>query len=213
MGPPGAGKGTQAKSISLRYGIPHISTGDIFRRNISNGSLLGLKAKSYIDNGDLVPDDITISLVLDRLDGEDCKDGFLLDGFPRTVHQAVALDEYLLNQNTALDAVLLLSVPNEFLLDRMTGRRSCTSCGASYHIKYNPPLVYGKCDVCGSDIIQRKDDTEITVRERLEVYELQTRPMIDYYKQKGILKAIDGTKAINSVFENICNSLGSANNK
>lgn len=211
MGPPGAGKGTQAKSISMRYGIPHISTGDIFRRNISNNTTLGLKAKSYIDNGDLVPDDITISLVLDRLGNEDCNNGFLLDGFPRTVEQASALDDYLKAKGVQLDAVLLISVPSEFILDRMTGRRSCPSCGASYHIKYNPPIVYGKCDICGSDIIQRKDDTEETLRERLEVYELQTRPMIDYYKPKEILKEVDGTKAINEVFENICNNLGSAN--
>lgn len=213
MGPPGAGKGTQAKSISMRYGIPHISTGDIFRRNISNNTALGLKAKGYIDNGDLVPDDITISLVLDRLDNEDCNNGFLFDGFPRTVEQASALDDYLNRKGVQLNAVLLISVPNGFILDRMTGRRSCPSCGASYHIKYNPPTVYGKCDICGSNIIQRKDDTEETLRERLEVYELQTRPLIDYYKPKGILKEIDGTKAINEVFENICNNLGSANNK
>lgn len=213
MGPPGAGKGTQAKSISMRYGIPHISTGDIFRRNISNNTALGLKAKGYIDNGDLVPDDITISLVLDRLDNEDCNNGFLFDGFPRTVEQASALDDYLNRKGVQLNAVLLISVPNGFILDRMTGRRSCPSCGASYHIKYNPPSVYGKCDICGSNIIQRKDDTEETLRERLEVYELQTRPLIDYYKPKGILKEIDGTKAINEVFENICNNLGSANNK
>ncbi|MDP4088041.1 MAG: adenylate kinase [Bacillota bacterium] len=208
MGPPGAGKGTQAKSISLRYRIPHISTGDIFRKNISNNTTLGLAAKSYIDAGDLVPDNITISLVFDRLNNEDCKDGFLLDGFPRTVEQTAALDNYLSVKGVQLDAVVLLSVPNEFILDRMTGRRSCTLCGASYHIRYNPPVVAGKCDICGSDIIQRKDDTEETLRERLEVYELQTRPMIDYYKPRGILLEVNGTKGINEVFENICDSLG-----
>lgn len=213
MGPPGAGKGTQAKSISLRYSIPHISTGDIFRKNISNNTVLGMKAKSFIENGDLVPDEITVSLVLERLNQVDCSDGFLLDGFPRSVGQAKALDKYLAEKNEKLDVVLLITVPKEFILDRMTGRRTCTSCGTSYHIKYNPPFTFGKCDICGCDIIQRKDDTEETLRERLEVYESQTRPLIDYYMPKGILKEVDGTKSINGVFESISKILGSAYSK
>ncbi|WP_163195136.1 adenylate kinase [Clostridium thermarum] len=213
MGPPGAGKGTQAKSISLRYSIPHISTGDIFRKNISNNTELGLKAKSFIENGDLVPDEITIALLLDRLSQEDCLDGFLLDGFPRSIGQAKALDKYLLERKQHLDAVLLITVPSEFILDRMTGRRSCISCGASYHIRYNPPFTSGKCDICGCDIIQRKDDTEEVLRERLEVYQSQTRPLIDYYKSMSILKEVDGTQSINAVFENMTRILGSAYNK
>jgi Adenylate kinase (EC 2.7.4.3) len=213
MGPPGAGKGTQAKSISLRYSIPHISTGDIFRKNITGCTALGIEAKSYIQNGDLVPDAITIALVLDRLNSDDCNNGFLLDGFPRTVPQAIALDNFLQEKGEALDAVVLLAVPEEFILDRMTGRRICTSCGASYHIKYNPSSIVGKCDICGSDIIQRQDDTEETLKERLEVYESQTRPLIEYYKPKSILKEVDGTKAINGVFESICSSLGGLYNK
>lgn len=212
MGSPGAGKGTQAKSVSLRYFIPHISTGDIFRKNISNNTPLGIEAKKYIDNGDLVPDEITISLVMERLSNEDCKRGFLLDGFPRTVNQAKALDTYLSSKQEKLDAVLQISVPKEFILDRMTGRRSCMSCGASYHVKYNPPSTLGKCDICGSNIIQRRDDTEEILRERLEVYELQTRPLIDYYISRGILKEVDGTKAINEVFESICTVLGGVYN-
>lgn len=210
MGPPGAGKGTQAKSISMRYSIPHISTGDIFRKNIANNTTLGIKAKAYIDNGDLVPDDITISLIVERLSQEDCKSGYLLDGFPRTIAQAIALDNYLAVHHDKLDYVLLIDVPKTFILDRMTGRRCCTTCGASYHIRYNPPTIIGKCNVCGSDLIQRKDDTEETVKERLEVYDLQTQPMINYYKEKGILKEIDGTKGINEVFESICKSIESS---
>ncbi|OPJ60649.1 adenylate kinase [Clostridium oryzae] len=209
MGPPGAGKGTQAKSISHKYSIPHISTGDIFRKNISEKTELGNRAKSYMDNGELVPDDITISLVVDRITQSDCKDGFLLDGFPRTTFQAVALDEHLKKNEDYLDAVILLDLPKKFILDRMTGRRVCTTCGASYHIKYNPPRVAGKCDVCGSAIIQRKDDIEDTVKERLEVYDLQTQPMLEYYNKRGILKNIDGTQSIDSVFQSICNVLNS----
>lgn len=212
MGPPGAGKGTQAKLISAKFSIPHISTGDIFRKNIASNTILGLKAKSYIDNGDLVPDDITISLVVERLKEEDSRDGFLLDGFPRTVTQAVALDDYLKEHHDELDAVLLLNIPRNVIIDRMTGRRTCTSCGASYNIRYNPPVISDKCDICGSSIIQRKDDTEETVKERLEVYDSQTEPMINYYLERKILKEIDGTKTIDEVFKSICSSLGSAYN-
>ena len=196
LGPPGAGKGTQAKSISNRYSIPHISTGDIFRKNISENTPLGIEAKSYMDNGQLVPDEVT-------------KNGYLLDGFPRTVHQAEALDNFLTEREESIDTALLIEVPKEFILERMTGRRVCPSCGASYHIKFNPPTNDGKCDLCGSDVIQRKDDTEETVKERLDVYENQTQPLIDFYKNKKQLSVVDGTQAINEVFESICKILGS----
>lgn len=208
LGPPGAGKGTQAKSISNRYSIPHISTGDIFRKNISENTPLGIEAKSYMDNGQLVPDEVTINMVKDRLQQDDCKNGYLLDGFPRTVHQAEALDNFLKERNESIDTALLIEVPKEFILERMTGRRVCPSCGASYHIKFNPPAKDGKCDLCGSDVIQRKDDTEETVKERLDVYENQTQPLIDFYKNKKQLSVVDGTQAINEVFESICKILG-----
>ena len=211
LGPPGAGKGTQAKSISNRYSIPHISTGDIFRKNISEETPLGIEAKQYMDNGQLVPDEVTINMVKDRLTWEDCKNGYLLDGFPRTVAQAEALQEFLGSRNENLDTALCIEVPSSFILERMTGRRACLSCGASYHIKFNPSTVDGVCDVCGDNIIQRKDDVEETVKERLDVYERQTQPLIDFYKEKNLLSTVDGTKAINEVFEGICNILGSAN--
>ena len=209
LGPPGAGKGTQAKSISNRYSIPHISTGDIFRKNISENTPLGIEAKSYMDNGQLVPDEVTINMVKGRLQQDDCKNGYLLDGFPRTVHQAEALDNFLTEREESIDTALLIEVPKEFILERMTGRRVCPSCGASYHIKFNPPTNDGKCDLCGSDVIQRKDDTEETVKERLDVYENQTQPLIDFYKNKKQLSVVDGTQAINEVFESICKILGS----
>lgn len=209
LGPPGAGKGTQAKSISNRYSIPHISTGDIFRKNISENTPLGVEAKRYIDNGQLVPDEVTINMVKDRLQQADCKSGYLLDGFPRTVHQAEALQEFLQKRGDKLDTALLIEVPSSFILERMTGRRVCPSCGASYHVKFNPTTIEGKCDVCGSDVIQRKDDTVETVKERLDVYERQTQPLIDFYKEKSQLSVVNGTKAINEVFESICKILGS----
>lgn len=207
LGPPGAGKGTQAKSISNKYSIPHISTGDIFRKNISENTPLGIEAKSYMDNGQLVPDEVTINMVKDRLQQEDCKQGYLLDGFPRTVSQAEALQDFLNSRNESLDTALLIEVPRDFILERMTGRRVCPSCGASYHIKFNP-AVNGKCELCGSDVVQRKDDTEETVKERLDVYEKQTQPLIDFYKDKNLLSTVDGTQAINKVFESICRVLG-----
>jgi len=211
LGPPGAGKGTQAKSISNRYSIPHISTGDIFRKNISENTPLGVEAKKYIDNGQLVPDEVTIDMVKDRLQHDDCKNGYLLDGFPRTVHQAEALQKFLQGRGENLDTALLIEVPMDFILERMTGRRVCPSCGASYHVKFNPTKIQGKCDVCGSDVIQRKDDVEETVKERLDVYQRQTQPLIDFYKDKNQLSVVDGTKAINEVFESICSLLGSDN--
>lgn len=211
LGPPGAGKGTQAKSISNKYSIPHISTGDIFRKNISENTPLGIEAKSYMDNGQLVPDEVTINMVKDRLQQDDCSTGYLLDGFPRTVVQADALNSFLIERGEQLDTALLIKVPNEFILDRMTGRRVCPSCGASYHVKFNPPSSEGKCDLCGSEVIQRKDDTVETVKERLDVYEKETQPLIDFYGEKQLLSAVDGTKAINEVFRGICEILG--NNK
>jgi len=209
LGPPGAGKGTQAKSISNRYEIPHISTGDIFRKNISEMTPLGIEAKKHIDNGQLVPDSLTIDIVKDRLTQEDCKNGYLLDGFPRTVVQAEALKEFLIERGEELDSALLIDVPKDFILERMTGRRVCPSCGASYHIKFNPPKINGKCDVCGSDVVQRKDDAEATVKERLDVYDRQTQPLIEYYKRENLLQVVDGTKAINKVFNSVCSILGS----
>ncbi len=209
LGPPGAGKGTQAKLISEKYSIPHISTGDIFRKNISEKTPLGVKAKGYMDKGQLVPDELTIDLVKDRLQQDDCKNGFLLDGFPRTVAQAEALDEFLHEDNQSINSSLLIDVPQEYILERMTGRRVCNSCGASYHVKFNPSKVEGKCDVCGSELIQRKDDSEETVRERLDVYSKQTQPLIQYYSDKEVLSTIDGTREIKEVFENISDILGS----
>lgn len=208
LGPPGAGKGTQAKSISNKYNVPHISTGDIFRKNISEKTPLGIEAKGYIDKGLLVPDSLTIDIVKDRLKWEDCKNGFLLDGFPRTVSQAEALDEVLSGMGEKLDTTLLIHVPKEFILERMTGRRVCVSCGASYHVKFNPPQTEGICNFCGGKVAQRKDDTEETVAERLTVYDAQTEPLIDFYKKQSILKAVDGTKSIEEVFKDISLILG-----
>jgi adenylate kinase len=211
LGPPGAGKGTQAKSISNKYSIPHISTGDIFRKNISDRTPLGIEAKKYIDKGHLVPDKLTIDIIKDRLDEEDCCNGFLLDGYPRTVNQAEALEVMLNERGEKLDTALLIKVPKEFIIDRMTGRRVCTTCGASYHVKYNPTRITGICDICGSVVIQRDDDTEETVRERLDIYDAQTQPLINYYTNKNLLSQVDGTQAINDVFKNICGILGAIN--
>ena len=211
LGPPGAGKGTQAKSISNKCSIPHISTGDIFRKNISEKTPLGIEAKSYIDKGHLVPDELTINIVQDRLEKEDCKNGFLLDGYPRTVKQAEALKNFLQEKGDKLDTALLIEVPKEYIIDRMTGRRVCLSCGASYHVKFNPTKVDGKCDICGSVVIQRDDDCEETVNERLEIYDAQTQPLIDYYREQNLLSEVDGTQAINDVFKDICGILGAIN--
>ena len=211
LGPPGAGKGTQAKSISNRYSIPHISTGDIFRKNISEATPLGIEAKGYMDKGLLVPDEVTINMVKDRLTWEDCKNGYLLDGFPRTVAQAEALETFLDSRDENIDTALLIDVPMEFILERMTGRRVCGSCGASYHVVFNPTKVEGICDACGKEVIQRKDDKEDTVKERLTVYDNQTQPLISYYKECNKLSEVDGTQAIDKVFEDIKSLLGEAN--
>lgn len=208
LGPPGAGKGTQAKSISNKFSIPHISTGDIFRKNISEMTPLGVEAKSYMDKGHLVPDQLTIDLIKDRLQEDDCSNGFLLDGYPRTVKQAQALEQILSENNDEISTALLIKVPREYILDRMTGRRVCLTCGASYHIKFNPTKSVDKCDICGSVVVQRADDTEATVSERLDIYDAQTEPLIEYYDNKKLLSAVDGTEAINNVFQNICSILG-----
>jgi adenylate kinase len=208
LGPPGAGKGTQAKLISERYAIPHISTGDIFRKNITEKTSLGIEAKRYIDNGQLVPDNVTIDIVKDRLGMSDCKNGFLLDGFPRTATQAEALDLFLSNEGQKIDTALLIDVPRIFILERMTGRRVCPKCGASYHVHFNPSKVENKCDVCDNSLIQRKDDTESTVQDRLDVYDKQTQPLIQYYKEQQKLSIVDGTGEISGVFENIGSILG-----
>lgn len=213
LGPPGAGKGTQAKLISSNFKVPHISTGDIFRANISQNTELGIKAKQYMDKGLLVPDEVTIDIVKDRLTKDDCKNGFLLDGFPRTVKQAEALDKFLNKNNSKIDASILIDVPKENIFERMTGRRVCSKCGASYHIKFNPTKVEGICDLCGSAVVQRKDDSEETVKERLDVYDKQTQPLVEYYKSQKVLKPVDGAQDINKVFEDIKNALREKNVK
>lgn len=209
LGPPGSGKGTQAKLISEKFGIPHISTGDIFRLHISQKSSLGLEAKSYIDKGQLVPDELTIKLIESRLTEDDCKNGFLLDGFPRTINQADALEGLLKKINASVDSVINIEVPSEDIIDRITGRRVCKKCGASYHIIFNPSAAKDICDRCGGPLIQREDDTEGTVRKRLEVYESQTKPLIRYYEEKGLLRNTNGSQDIAKVFKDICNILGS----
>ena len=209
LGPPGAGKGTQAKSISKEYNIPHISTGDIFRKNISGKTPLGLEAKGYMDSGKLVPDELTINLVKDRLTHEDCKNGFMLDGFPRTVKQAEALDAFLKERNIDIDAALLIDAPKDLIIERMTGRRVCSHCGETYHVTNIPPKVEDVCDLCGSALIQRKDDNLETVIERLEVYDKQTQPLVEYYKVRGKLMSVDGSKEQHEVFKDIRDLLGS----
>jgi len=209
LGPPGAGKGTQAKSISREYNIPHISTGDIFRKNISEKTPLGVEAKGYMDSGKLVPDELTINLVKDRLTKEDCKNGFMLDGFPRTVMQAEALDAFLKERNIDIDAALLIDAPKDLIIERMTGRRVCSKCGETYHIMNIPPKVEDVCDVCGSALIHRKDDNLETVIERLEVYDKQTQPLVEYYRRRGKLMSVDGAKELHEVFEDIRDLLGS----
>ena len=195
LGAPGAGKGTQAKKIADAYHIPHISTGDIFRANLKEGTELGLKAKEYMDRGELVPDELTCDLVMDRIQKDDAKEGFVLDGFPRTIPQAEALTEALKKIGQAMDIAINVDVPDENIIERMGGRRACVGCGATYHIVTVPPKTEGKCDRCGADLILRDDDKPETVKKRLEVYHAQTQPLIDYYEKQGILKTVDGTKA------------------
>ena len=203
LGAPGAGKGTQAKKIAAKYDIPHISTGDIFRANIKNGTELGKKAKTYMDQGLLVPDELVVDLVVDRVNQEDCGNGYVLDGFPRTIPQAEALDKALSGMGQKLDYAIDVDVPDENIIRRMSGRRACVGCGATYHLEYAPTKKEGICDTCGGELILRDDDKPETVKKRLDVYHEQTQPLIDYYTQAGILKTVDGTVDIEDVFRAI----------
>ena len=208
MGRPGAGKGTQAVNIKEYYHIPHISTGDMFRAAIKNQTKLGLLAKSYMDQGTLVPDEVTIGIVEERLLEDDCKEGFLLDGFPRTIAQAEALDKFLKSNGIKLDAVLDVNVPAEILIRRMVGRRVCKNCGATFHVEFNAPKVEGICDNCGKPLIQRADDTEETAVIRLSVYDNQTAPLLEFYAKKNILKTVNSDQPLAKVFEDIKVVLG-----
>lgn len=208
LGAPGAGKGTQAKKIAEKYSIPHISTGDIFRANIKNGTELGMKAKTYMDQGLLVPDELVVDLVVDRLGQEDCANGCVLDGFPRTIPQAEALDAALTKVGQAVDYAINVEVPDENIVKRMSGRRACVNCGATYHIVYAPTKVENVCDTCQGDLILRDDDKPETVQKRLNVYHEQTQPLIDYYTKKNILVEVDGTVDIDDVFAAIVKVLG-----
>lgn len=208
LGAPGAGKGTQAKMISEKYNVPHISTGDIFRANIKENTPLGQKAKEYMDKGLLVPDELVVDLVVDRLQQDDCKKGYVLDGFPRTIPQAESLDAALAKVGDKMEYAIDVNVPDENIVNRMGGRRACVGCGATYHIVYNPTKVEGICDACGEKLILRDDDKPETVQKRLGVYHEQTQPLIDYYTKAGILKEVDGTVDMEEVFQNIVQILG-----
>jgi len=207
LGPPGAGKGTQAKILIERYVIPQISTGDMLREHVAKGTELGVKAKEYMEKGQLVPDEIILGMVKERLSQEDAQRGFILDGFPRTVAQAEALDKILEEMGKKIEYVLALIVPDEELVTRLTGRRTCKNCGMMYHIKFKPPKVEGKCDACGGELYQRPDDNEETVRNRLKVYHDQTAPLIEYYRKKGVLFEVDGSKSIDEITQQLINIL------
>lgn len=208
LGAPGAGKGTQAKMIAERYQIPHISTGDIFRANIKNGTALGMEAKKYMDQGQLVPDELTVKILLDRVAQDDCKNGYVLDGFPRTIPQAEVLDQALTELGEKIDFAIDVEVPDENIVKRMSGRRACLACGATYHIEHIPPKQEGICDTCGQSLVLRDDDKPETVLNRLQVYHKQTQPLIDFYTAKGIMKAVDGTMEMHDVFAAIVSILG-----
>ena len=208
LGAPGAGKGTQAKMIAEKYNVPHISTGDIFRANIKEGTELGNKAKGYMDAGELVPDELVVDLVVDRLTWEDAKNGYVLDGFPRTIPQAEALTKALAANGEKVDYAIDIEVPDENIIERMSGRRACLKCGATYHIVTIPPKTEGVCDKCGDALVQRDDDKAETVKNRLDVYHSQTQPLIDYYVGEGVLKEVDGTMEMADVFSAICEILG-----
>jgi len=203
LGAPGAGKGSQASRIATEYQLPHISTGDIFRANLKEETELGKRAKSFMDKGELVPDDITIAMLLDRIHKEDCKNGYILDGFPRTIPQAEALKEALAKKDEKIDLALDVEASDELIIKRMAGRRTCPACGAIYHIVTLPPKTEGICDRCGADLIQRKDDNEETVKNRLKIYHEVTEPLISYYKKEGILEEIDGAEELDKVFEKV----------
>ncbi|HIV25555.1 MAG TPA: adenylate kinase [Candidatus Scatomonas pullistercoris] len=208
LGAPGAGKGTQAKKIAEKYGIPHISTGDIFRANIKEGTELGKKAKSYMDQGLLVPDELTCDLVVDRISQPDAAKGYVLDGFPRTIPQAEALTDALNKRGETIDYAINVEVPDSNIINRMSGRRACLSCGATYHLTYNPPKTEGICDNCQGELVLRDDDKPETVKKRLDVYHAQTQPLIDYYQAAGALREVDGTQDIDVVFQDIVKILG-----
>lgn len=208
LGAPGAGKGTQAKMIAEKCGIPHISTGDIFRANIKNGTELGAKAKEYMDKGLLVPDELVCDLVVDRIQQADCEKGYILDGFPRTIPQAEALENALNAIEQKLDYAIDIDVPDENIINRMFGRRACVGCGATYHVLFNPTKVEGKCDVCGESLILRDDDKPETVKKRLDVYHTQTQPLIDFYTERKVLVEVDGTQSMDKVFDDIMKILG-----
>ena len=208
LGAPGAGKGTQAKMIADKYGVPHISTGDIFRANIKNGTELGMEAKKYMDQGLLVPDELTVRILLDRVAQDDCKNGYVLDGFPRTIPQAEVLDSELTKLGDHIDYAINVDVPDENIVKRMSGRRACLTCGATYHIEHVPPKKEGICDVCASELVLRDDDKPETVKNRLNVYHEQTQPLIDFYTEKGVLKTVDGTVPMEEVFAAITAILG-----
>ena len=203
LGAPGAGKGTQAKMIAEKYGIPHISTGDIFRSNIKDGTELGMEAKKYMDQGLLVPDELTVKILLDRVARADCRNGYVLDGFPRTIPQAEVLDQALEKIGDQIDFAVNVSVPDENIVMRMSGRRACVGCGATYHIEHIPPKKEGICDTCGMELILREDDKPETVQNRLNVYHSQTQPLIEFYQKKGILQTVDGTVDMKAVFDAI----------
>ena len=203
LGAPGAGKGSQASRFAKEYQLPHISTGDIFRANLKEETELGKRAKSFMDKGELVPDDITIAMLLDRIHKEDCKNGYILDGFPRTIPQAEALKEALAKKDEKIDLALDVEASDELIIKRMAGRRTCPACGAIYHIVTLPPKTEGICDRCGADLIQRKDDNEETVKNRLKIYHEVTEPLISYYKKEGILEEIDGAEELDKVFEKV----------
>jgi adenylate kinase len=208
LGAPGAGKGTQATMISEKLDIPHISTGDIFRANIKGNTPLGIKAKGYMDKGELVPDELTVEIVKDRLENPDCAKGFILDGFPRTIPQAEYLDNVLNEMNINLDVALLIDVKDNDIIERMSGRRVCTNCGATYNVVFNPTKVEGVCDVCKSPVIQRADDAAETVLNRLETYHKQTQPLIDYYKKASKLKVAVGADEVKETSERVLKELG-----
>ena len=208
LGAPGAGKGTQAKMIAEKYGIPHVSTGDIFRANIKNGTELGMEAKKYMDQGQLVPDELTLELIMDRFQNPDCKNGYVLDGFPRTIPQAEALTEALAKKGETIDYAINVEVPDENIINRMGGRRACLACGSTYHIVYAPTRVEGICDRCGEKLVLRDDDKPETVKNRLNVYHNQTQPLIEYYTRQGKLAEVDGTQSMEDVFNAIVKILG-----
>lgn len=208
LGAPGAGKGTQAQMIADKYNVPHISTGDIFRANIKNGTELGMEAKKYMDQGLLVPDELTVKILLDRVAQDDCKNGYVLDGFPRTIPQANVLEDALNKLGDKIDFAIDVDVPDENIIRRMGGRRACLSCGATYHIEHVPPKAEGICDRCGKEIVLRDDDKPETVKKRLDVYHDQTQPLIEFYGKKGVLKSVDGTVDMQDVFAAIVSILG-----